>query len=131
MAVHRRPGVQRGAHIVTQQSVIKNISSSEAHKLIELVDYSEGKVVSRTLAQTESVSLTLFAFDGGEGLSTHSASGDALVQVLDGEVLLTIGGKEVVAKTGEVVVMPVDVPHSVQATKRFKMLLTLIRKGKV
>ena len=116
---------------MTQQNLIKNITFSEPHVLADLVEYSEGKVVSRTLAQTESVSLTLFAFDEGEGLSTHSASGDALVQVLDGEVLLTIGGKEVVAKTGEVVVMPVDVPHSVQATKRFKMLLTLIKKDKI
>lgn len=113
---------------MTQQSVIKNISSSEAHKLIELVDYSEGKVVSRTLAQTESMSLTLFAFDKDEGLSTHSASGDAFVQVLDGEVLLNIGGKDVVARTGEVVVMPVNVPHSVHATTRFKMLLTVIKR---
>lgn len=114
---------------MTQQNVIKNFPFSEAHRLVELVDYSEGKVVSRTLAQTESISLTLFAFDGGEGLSTHSASGDALVQVLDGEVLLTIGGKEVVAKTGEVVAMPMNVPHSVQATTRFKMLLTVIKKN--
>ena len=78
--------------------MIKNISFSEAHKLVELVDYSEGKVVSRTLAQTESMNLTLFAFDKDEGLSTHSASGDAFVQVLDGEVLLNIGGKDVVAE---------------------------------
>jgi quercetin dioxygenase-like cupin family protein len=118
-------------HTLTEQNLIKNIPFSEPHVLADLVDYSQGKVVSRTLAQTESISLTLFAFDEGEGLSTHSASGDALVQVLDGVVLLTIGGKEVVAKAGEVVVMPVDIPHSVQATKRFKMLLTLIRKGKV
>ncbi len=98
--------------------------------MTDLVEYSEGKVVSRTLAQTESITLTLFAFDQGEGLSTHSAPGDALVQVLDGEVLLTIGGKQVIGKTGEVVVMPVDVPHSVQATKRFKMLLILIKNNK-
>jgi quercetin dioxygenase-like cupin family protein len=113
---------------LTQQNAIKNISFSEAHKLIELVDYSEGQVVSRTLAQTESMSLTLFAFDKDEGLSTHSASGDAFVQVLDGEVLLNIGGKDVVARAGEVVVMPVNVPHSVNAKKRFKMLLTVIKQ---
>jgi quercetin dioxygenase-like cupin family protein len=116
---------------LTQQNLIKNIPFSEAHVLTDLVEYSEGKVVSRTLAQTESISLTLFAFDQGEGLSTHSAPGDALVQILDGEALLTIGGKKVVAKTGEVVVMPVDAPHSVKATKRFKMILTLIKKDRV
>ncbi len=114
---------------MTEQNSIKNIPFSEAVRLVELVDYSEGKVISRTLAQTESVSVTVFAFDKDEGLSTHAASGDALVQVLDGQVLLTIGGKEVTAGTGEVVVMPMNVPHSVHATTRFKMLLTVIKKS--
>jgi quercetin dioxygenase-like cupin family protein len=110
--------------------LIKNISFSEAHVLRDLVDYEKGRVVSRTFAQNEGLSLTLFAFDAGEGLSTHAASGDAMVQVLDGEVLLTIGGKEVAAKTGEMVVMPADIPHSVNAVKRFKMLLTVVKKPK-
>ncbi len=113
--------------MVTQQNVIKNLPFSEAHRLTDLVEYSEGKVISRTLAQTENISLTLFAFDSGEGLSTHSASGDALVQVLDGEVQLKIGGKEVIAKPGEIVGMPMNVPHSVLAKTRFKMLLTVIK----
>ena len=73
------------------------------------------------------MSLTLFAFDRGEGLSTHAASGDAMVQVLDGEVLLNIGGKDVNAKAGEVVVMPANVPHSVTAVRRFKMLLIVVK----
>lgn len=111
-------------------ALIKNISFSESHVLADLVDYEKGRVVSRTFAQNEGLSLTLFAFDAGEGLSTHAASGDAMVQVLDGEVLLTIGGKEVVAGTGEVVVMPADIPHSVQAVKPFKMLLTVVRRSK-
>jgi quercetin dioxygenase-like cupin family protein len=106
---------------------IKNINFKEALVLADLVDYEKGRVVSRTFAQNKSLSLTLFAFDQGEGLSTHAASGDAMVQVLDGEVLLTIGGKEVRAKAGEVVVMPADVPHSVDAIKPFKMLLTVVR----
>lgn len=110
--------------------LIKNISFSEAHTLVDLVDYEKGRVVSRTFTQNEGLSLTLFAFDAGEGLSTHAASGDAMVQVLDGEVLLTIGGKEVAAKTGEIVVMPADIPHSVNAVKRFKMLLTVVKKPK-
>jgi quercetin dioxygenase-like cupin family protein len=108
--------------------LIKNISFSEPHALLDLVDYEKGRVVSRTFAQNNALSLTLFAFDQGEGLSTHAASGDAMVQVLDGEVSLTIGGKEVVAKHGEVVVMPADVPHSVNAVKPFKMLLTVVKK---
>ena len=109
---------------------IKNIPYSEPHVLVDLVDYEKGRVVSRTFSQNEGLSVTLFAFDEGEGLSTHAAPGDAMVQVLDGEVMLTIGGKEVVAKAGEVVVMPADVPHSVNATKPFKMLLTVVKKPK-
>ncbi len=113
---------------VTEHALIKNIPFSERVALVDLIDYSAGEVVSRTLAQTKSISLTLFAFDEGEGLSTHSAPGDALVQVLDGEALITVGGKEVVAKAGEVVVMPMDVPHAVHASQRFKMLVTLVKK---
>ena len=111
-----------------EPKLIKNISFSEAHVLRDLVDYQEGRVVSRTLAQNSALSLTLFAFDQGEGLSTHAAPGDAMVQVLDGEVSLTIGGKEVTARSGEVVVMPADIPHSVSAVKPFKMLLTVVKK---
>ena len=110
--------------------LLKNISFSEAHSLADLVEYNEGQVSSRTFAQNEALSLTLFAFDKGEGLSTHAAPGDAMVQVLEGEVGLNIGGKEVVAKPGEIVVMPADVPHSVKAVTRFKMLLTLVKKPK-
>ena len=109
--------------------LIKNIPFSEPHALVDLVDYEKGRVVSRTFAQNDALSLTLFAFDQGEGLSTHAAPGDAIVQVLDGEVSLTIGDKEVVAKPGEVVVMPADVPHSVNAVKPFKMLLTVVKKA--
>jgi quercetin dioxygenase-like cupin family protein len=109
---------------------IKNISFSEPHVLVNLVDYGEGRVVSRTLAQNKGVSITLFAFDVGEGLSTHSAPGDALVQILDGEAEIKIGGEGVIAKAGEVVVMPADVPHSLDARKPFKMLLTVVKKPK-
>jgi quercetin dioxygenase-like cupin family protein len=109
---------------------IKNISFSEPHVLVNLVDYGEGRVVSRTLAQNIGVSITLFAFDIGEGLSTHSAPGDALVQILDGEAEIKIGGEGVMAKAGEVVVMPADVPHSLDARKPFKMLLTVVKKPK-
>ena len=110
--------------------LIKNIPFSEPHLLVNLVDYEKGRVVSRTFAQNDALSLTLFAFDQGEGLSTHAAPGDAMVQVLDGEVSLTIGGKEVIARAGEVVVMPADIPHSVNAVKPFKMLLTVVKKPK-
>ena len=113
---------------MNKSEVIKNIPFSEPHALVDLVDYEKGRVVSRTFAQNEGLSLTLFAFDKGEGLSTHAASGDAIVQVLDGKVSLNIGGKEVLAKTGEIVVMPADVPHSVNALESFKMLLTVVKR---
>jgi len=108
--------------------LIKNIILSEAHILVDLVNYEEGRVVSRTLAQNKGLTLTLFAFDKGEGLSTHAAPGDAMVQVLDGKVRLNIGGKEVIAKKGEVVVMPANIPHSVNAAEQFKMLLTVVKE---
>jgi quercetin dioxygenase-like cupin family protein len=71
--------------------------------------------------------LTLFAFDEGEGLSTHTAPGDAFVQILHGEAAITVGGEKLVVEAGEVVVMPAQIPHALQAEKRFKMLLTVIK----
>ncbi len=108
--------------------LIKNIPFSEALDLAGLVDYEDGRVVSRTFAQNPSVSVTLFAFDAGEGVSTHTAPGDALVHVLDGEALVTVDGKPMTAGPGQVVVMPADTPHAVTAVKRFKMLLTVVKK---
>lgn len=108
--------------------LIKNIDFSEAHNLADLVDYGEGRVVSRTFAQNPTLSLTLFAFDAGEGVSTHTAPGDAMVHVLDGEAVVNIDGKEMTANAGQVVVMPADVPHSVTAVQRFKMLLTVVKR---
>ncbi len=107
---------------------IKNITFSEPHHLTELVEYEEGRVVSRTFAQNPSLSLTLFAFDKGEGVSTHTAPGDAMVQVLDGEAAVNIDGKEMTVCAGQVVVMPANVPHAVTAVQRFKMLLTVVKK---
>jgi quercetin dioxygenase-like cupin family protein len=106
---------------------LKNISVAEPLTLVDLVDYQEGRVVSRTFVQNQVMSLTLFAFDQGEGLSTHTAAGDAFVQILDGDAHITIGGKDVTVKAGEVVVMPANVPHSLEARKRFKMLLVVVK----
>ena len=110
-----------------QTSQIKNIPFSEVLDLSALVDYEDGRVVSRTFVQNKWISLTLFAFDQDEGLSTHTAAGDAFVHVLDGEAGITIGGKELTVKAGEVVVMPGGVPHSLHADKRFKMLLVVVK----
>lgn len=106
---------------------IKNISFSEIHAFSDLVDYADGRVVSRTFAQKPGVGITLFAFDQGESVSTHTAPGDAMVQVLDGEALVNIDGKELTVAAGQVVVMPANVPHSVTAVKPFKMLLTVVK----
>ena len=111
-----------------KQVFIKNIPFSEPQQLAELVEYEEGRVVSRTFAQNPSLSLTLFAFAEGEGVSTHTAPGDAMVQVLDGEATVNVDGKEMTVGPGQVVVMPANVPHAVTAVKRFKMLLTVVKK---
>ena len=114
---------------MTQKELIKNIVFSEPIEILSLVDYEEGRVVSRTLANQLTVGITVFAFDKGEGISAHSASGDAMVQILDGEALITIGDKTVTARTGEVVVMPADIPHALSAETRFKMILTVVKRG--
>ena len=113
---------------MVKQLFIKNIPFSEPQQLAELVEYEEGRVVSRTFAQNPSLSLTLFAFDKGEGVSTHTAPGDAMVQVLNGEAMVNIDGKEMTVGVGQVVVMPANVPHAVTAAKRFKMILTVVKK---
>jgi quercetin dioxygenase-like cupin family protein len=103
------------------------LAPAVAHSLAGLVDYAEGSVVSRTLAANRAGTVTVFAFDSGQGLSEHSAPFDALVHVLDGRAQLTIDGQEVAASAGELVVMPADVPHALHAPSRFKMLLIMIK----
>jgi len=95
--------------------------------LVESIVYQDGAVVSRTLLKKPAGNVTLFAFDRGQELSEHTTPFDALVQVLDGEVRITIGGEPHVLRAGESVVMPGNVPHALMATQKFKMLLTMIR----
>jgi len=83
-------------------------------------------VVSRTLAQGKPVSITLFAFDEGEEISSHSSSGDALVYLLDGQAEITVGGEKFNLKKGETIVMPAGIPHALNAVKQFKMLLIVV-----
>ncbi len=92
------------------------------------VNYGDDAVVSRTLIDKNAGTLTLFAFDKGQGLSEHTAPFDATVQVLEGEGEFIIGGQSVLAKPGELVIMPAGIPHSVRANQRFKMLLIMIRQ---
>jgi len=109
------------------QVLIKNIEFSRTLKLKELVEYHDRQVVSRTIAQLPGANITLFAFDRGEGISAHTAAGDALVQVLEGEARVTIGQETVTVGEGEAVVMPAGVPHALEAGERFKMLLTVLK----
>jgi quercetin dioxygenase-like cupin family protein len=97
-------------------------------ELPSLIQYQDGAVVSRTLVKKKACTVTVFAFDEGQALSEHTAPFDALVQVLDGKVELTIGGKAVSAQAGQTVRLPADVPHAVHATTKFKMLLLMIRE---
>jgi quercetin dioxygenase-like cupin family protein len=96
-------------------------------RLTALVDYQDGAVVSREIVNKKTGTVTLFAFDKGQGLSEHTAPFDALVQLLDGEADITISGKTLRLKEGEIVIMPANQPHALKAVSRFKMILTMIR----
>ncbi len=98
-----------------------------AHNLVELVAYQEESVVSKTLIKKETGTVTLFAFDKGQGLSEHTAPFDAMVCVLDGVAEISIAGKPVVVKQGEMLVMPANQPHALKAVEQFKMMLVMIK----
>lgn len=102
----------------------KNIEKETKLHLADLVEYCPGQVVSKTLVQNELVR-TIFSFDKGEEISSHSAGGDAMVTVLDGTGKFTVGGVECVLEAGETLIMPKGIPHAVFGLKRFKMLLTV------
>ncbi len=105
---------------------MKNITKAEVLILKEQVAYQEGQVVSRTLAQNEHVSITLFSFDKNEEISTHESGGDAFVTCLDGVGKITIDGKEYILHEGESIVMPAGHPHAVFGEEQFKMLLVVV-----
>ena len=105
---------------------MKNIAKAEVLVLKDQVAYQEGQVVSRTLAQNDAVSVTLFSFDKDEEISTHESSGDALVTCLDGVGKITIDGTAYLLHEGESIVMPAGHPHAVYGEDQFKMLLTVI-----
>ena len=95
--------------------------------LVNRVDYQKDAIVSKTIIDKKAGTVTLFAFDQGQGLSEHTAPFDALVQVLEGEVDIKISGKSFHLKQGEIITMPANEPHALTAIQRFKMLLTMIR----
>lgn len=105
---------------------MKNINKAEVMVLKEQVAYQDGQVVSKTLAQNEHVSVTLFSFDKGEEISTHESGGDAFVTCLDGVGKVTIDGVKYILNEGESIVMPAKHPHAVFGQEKFKMLLVVI-----
>ena len=107
-------------------SGMKNIPKNERMTLASQIDYQPGQVVSKTLAQNNAVSLTLFSFEKGEEISTHESSGDAMVTCLDGVGRITIDGKEYLLREGESIVMPARHPHAVYGQEPFKMLLVVV-----
>ena len=103
----------------------KNIVKQTKLKLKDLVEYQPGQVISKTLVQNEAVSMTIFSFDKGEEISSHSSGGDAMVTVLEGIGKFTVGGEEFILKEGETLIMPKGIPHAVYGEEKFKMQLTV------
>ena len=113
-----------------KKSTVLQACLGKANRLDQLVEYSQDSIVSKTILDKKTGTLTLFAFDAGQGLSEHRSPYDAVVQVIDGSGVIIIDGKESIVSTGELIIMPADVPHSVRAVEKFKMLLIMIRTPK-
>lgn len=105
---------------------IKNVAHASVFSLADQVDYLPGQIVSKTLAQNAHRSLTLFAFEKGEEISTHESDGDAMVIALDGKGRITIDESEFLLEAGQTIVMPAKTPHAVFGEERFKMLLVVV-----
>lgn len=108
------------------KEIMKNISKAEVLTLRDQIAYQEGQVVSKTLIQNHAVSITLFSFDKGEEISSHSSDGDAFVTCLDGTGKITIDGVAYLLQPGESIVMPAGHPHAVYGEEQFKMLLVVV-----
>ena len=106
--------------------IMKNIEKSKVLLLKDEVAYQPGQIVSKTLVQNDAVSITLFAFDKDEEISTHESGGDAMVLCLDGVGKITLDGVEYILRAGESIVMPARHPHAVYAQEQYKMLLTVV-----
>lgn len=101
----------------------KNIEKQAKLQLKDQVTYQPGQVISKTLVQNGTVSMTIFSFDKGEEISTHAAAGDAMVTVLEGTGRFTVGGEVFILTAGETLIMPKDIPHAVYGEEQFKMQL--------
>lgn len=111
---------------IQKKTLIKNIEKAKVLTLADELPYSDGQIISKTLAQNSAVSITLFSFEKGEEISTHESGGDAFVTCLDGVGLITIDGKDYELHKGESIVMPAHHPHAVRGKERFKMILTVV-----
>ncbi|MEK6336882.1 MAG: cupin domain-containing protein [Acidobacteriota bacterium] len=105
----------------------KSMKPSEVKNLLDMLQYQDGSIVSRVLLKNKGGTVTLFAFDTGEGLSEHTAPFDALVVVTDGEAEVEIAGESFKVRQGETIILPANQPHAVKATTKFKMILIMIR----
>jgi quercetin dioxygenase-like cupin family protein len=110
-----------------QETSPKGLSGGQTAKIAELVSYQDGSIVSREIIKKSTGSVTIFAFDEGQGLSEHTAPFDALVQVVEGEAEIVISGHPHRLQGGEMILMPAGQPHALKALTRFKMILTMIR----
>ena len=108
------------------KEIMKNIEKAKVLALKDQVSYQDGQIVSKTLFQNSSASITLFSFDKGEEISTHESSGDAFVTCLDGTGRVTIGGVDYILNQGDSIVMPAGLPHAVYGQECFKMLLVVV-----
>jgi len=111
---------------VMEKKYLKNIDVAEVLTFVDMVTYQDNQIVSKTLAQSSALSLTLFAFDKGEEISSHASDGDAMIIALDGEGEITISGEKYIVKKGETIVMPANKPHAVHANEQFKMFLIVV-----
>jgi len=109
------------------QSKKQSLDSPQVSRLSDMIEYQKGSVVSQTLIDKKTGTLTLFSFDKGQGLSEHTAPFDALVYILDGEAEISISGKPFHLQAGEMIIMPANEPHALKAIERFKMMLVMIR----
>lgn len=109
-----------------EKNYLKNIDVAEVLTFVDMVTYQNNQIVSKTLAQSSALSLTLFAFDKGEEISSHASDGDAMIIALDGEGEITISGEKYIVKKGETIVMPANKPHAVHANEQFKMFLIVV-----
>ena len=110
-----------------EKTSVLQVCLGKGQNLANLVEYSNDSIVSKTILDKPVGTITLFAFDKGQKLSEHTTPYDAVVQVLEGTALLTIGGKDVSVSANQIIIMPGNVPHAVAAEEKFKMLLTMIR----